>query len=214
MSYKRYGLYGSEMEDGVGMMDEGVEYEEEEDLSGFLNGYPQTAIKDGIVENMNDDLFDNPPKPPTRVRERKNPRTGMGYHAAQDTFTSPVFDESDETVRGIGKFNPLWAHDDSMPSARVAAWTKTGGVATMVGSGLIYSGMRYNGGHSTGWARLGMVGFMAYAHPTLGWRHGVMSGLPQKTGTWDVMGTIKEFGTKVPIHAAVGGLSIYLMSKM
>mgnify|MGYP001174885080 FL=1 len=169
MSYRRYGLYGSEggIEDetedfddfdNIGELEEGPYGDG--DFSGWMNS-PPPSIKDRIVE----DAFDEPPvKPNVTVRPR-----GVGY-----TIPNPVFEEP-EVPRARDAFKPVYAHEDSWPDKRVVAGAKLTG-ATLAATSAVWctKGMLTNS-PSPIMSKVGILGFGMYLHPTIGWRHGAAS---------------------------------------
>lgn len=186
-----------------GMVSEHDEDDDETfDLSGWMSRSPPSdglgdapMIEDtpsftsrprgGVTSNVAAAAMASGPEPSFTARPRANPRN-MGYVA---------FAES------AGPFklaNPLYAHDDSKifgftgaNNPKVVVAIKSAGLATMAGT-VLWGRFRPN-------TRLFTLGALAYAHPVLGWNHGVF----RDYGSWF------KNGLKGVAHSAILGIVTY-----
>ena len=158
MSYRRYGLYGSEG-GGIDDLEDLDDIEDsygDNDFSGWMNS-PPPAIQDEIVERERPE-----------VRREMRPR-GVGY-----TIPNPVWEEPEESSV-LDKFKPVYAHDDSWPDKRLVAGAKLTGATLAATSAVWCLKGSFAGDPSPIMSKVGVAGVGMYLHPTIGWRHGAAS---------------------------------------
>lgn len=205
-----------------GMLHEEPEEEDDGfDLSGWMS-------RDSYVSDMAAAV--NAPsieEPPVRPRASKNNGAYDANAQQGATFTSEPLGTpqhlgySPSFVQKQSPFNPLYAHDESVPSPTVAVAAKSLGLLTAVGSTLYIVGkgmqyrsdkmklsdairneLEYSGGFGS---KLALVGLLAYLEPSLGWKHGALAS--KMPTNW--LGTVGTVG----IHALLVGGTIYYLKR-